>query len=88
MLVNVTCSFKSRQGPACAGECSGAVAALLALITPLPYSADWRPFFTIHDPVFAALSAGELPGNSNALPRLIGVTNLYFLKASQYGSLS
>ena len=57
------------------------MAALIALVTPLPYSADWRSYFTIHDPAFAALAAGELPGNSNALPRLLGVTNLYFVKA-------
>ncbi len=56
------------------------MAALISLITPLPYSADFRPFFTIHDEDFAALAAGQLPDNGNALPRLLGVTNLYFLK--------
>lgn len=63
-----------------AGECSRAVAALIALVAPLPYSADFRPYFTIHDSVFAALSTGQAPDNSNSLPRLLGVTNLYFLK--------
>ena len=63
-----------------AGECSNAVAAMVALISPLPYSADFRPYFTIHDPAFAALAAGEVPSNANGHPRLLGITNLYFLK--------
>lgn len=62
------------------GDCSTAVAALLALITPLPYSADFRPYFTIHDPSFAHMAAGTMPAADNGLPRLLGVTNLYFLK--------
>ena len=65
-----------------AGMCSAAVAALIALITPLPYSADFRPYFTIHDPAFVRLAAQELPSNTNGLPRVLGVTNLYFLKVS------
>lgn len=65
-----------------AGEASAAVAALLSLISPMPYSADFRPFFTIHDTDFGALASGQLPDSSNALPRLLGVTNLYFLKAN------
>ena len=67
---------------ACAGECSNAVAAMVALISPLPYSADFRPYFTIHDPAFAALAAGEIPSNTNGHPRLLGITNLYFLKVT------
>ena len=66
----------------CTGECSNAVAAMVALISPLPYSADFRPYFTIHDPAFAALAAGELPSAANGHPRLLGITNLYFLKVS------
>ncbi len=62
------------------GDCSTAVAALLSLITPLPYSADFRPYFTIHDPSFAPMAAGTMPGADNGLPRLLGITNLYFLK--------
>ena len=65
-----------------AGACSGAVSALISLITPLPYTADFRPYFTIHDSIFAQLSSQELPSNANSLPRLLGVTNLYFLKVS------
>jgi len=30
-----------------AGDCSAAVAALISLIAPLPYSADFRPYFTV-----------------------------------------
>ncbi len=29
------------------GECAGAVAALLSLTAPLPYAADFRPFYTV-----------------------------------------
>ena len=65
-----------------AGACSGAVSALISIITPLPYTADFRPYFTIHDSIFAQLSSQELPSNANSLPRLLGVTNLYFLKVS------
>jgi hypothetical protein len=66
---------------ACAGHCSQAVAALISLASPLPYSADFRPYFTIHDCDFKGMSEGSLPSNSNALPRMLGITNLYFLKA-------
>eukprot|EP00884_Botryococcus_braunii_P007607 jgi/Botrbrau1/16848/Bobra.150_2s0070.1 len=64
-------------------ECSSAVAALLALIGPLPYSADFRPYFVIHDPAFSNLTGHEMPSNSNSFPRLLGITNPYFLKALQ-----
>ncbi|GAQ91911.1 hypothetical protein KFL_008800030 [Klebsormidium nitens] len=58
-------------------QCSEAAAALVNLIAPLPYSVDFRPYFTIHDPDFPALTQ---PG---AAPKahLLGVTNLFFLKA-------
>ena len=49
-------------------------------MTPMPYTADFRPYYTIHDRTFSQLAAQQLPSNSNALPRLLGVTNLYFLK--------
>ncbi len=62
-----------------AGECSSAVAALVSLIAPLPYSADFRPYFVIHDPTFMLLSR-VLPSNANSLPRLLGTTNVYFIK--------
>ncbi len=68
-----------------AGACSSAVAALLSLLAPFPYSLDWRPYFTIHDPAFARLAAGDLPTAANGLPVLLGVTNLYFLKVGSTG---
>lgn len=72
------------------GECSSAVAALISLITPVPYSADFRPYYTIHDATFHELlmahdRAQKSPdgglGLDPHLPRLVGLTNLYFLKA-------
>ncbi|PRW56114.1 DENND6A-like [Chlorella sorokiniana] len=63
------------------GACSAAVAALLSLLAPFPYSLDWRPYFTIHDATFPRLAAGETPTAANGLPMLLGLTNLYFLKA-------
>lgn len=66
------------------GDCCSAAAALLALAAPLPYSADFRPYFTIHDAEFHAMSCGDLPGPASALPRLIAVTNLYFVKVRLY----
>lgn len=38
-------------------DSSGAVAALLSLVAPLPCALDFRPYFTIHDPIFASLAA-------------------------------
>ena len=64
-----------------AAACSGAVAALLSLLTPFPYAADYRPYLTIHDPCFARLAGGILPSLENGLPCLMGVTNFYFIKA-------
>jgi hypothetical protein len=34
------------------GETAAGVAALLALAAPLPYGADFRPYYCIHDPSF------------------------------------
>ncbi|KAL0020793.1 hypothetical protein WJX79_003522 [Trebouxia sp. C0005] len=58
------------------GECSTAVAALIALVSPLPYSADFRPYFTIHDPDFQAMTSPEPAPSSTNLPRLLGVTDI------------
>ena len=69
------------------------MAALTSLITPLPYSADFRPYFTIHDPDFAAMAnqqqgqqqqqqrQAQACSSDDAMPRLLGITNLYFIKA-------
>ncbi|CAI5458266.1 unnamed protein product [Closterium sp. Yama58-4] len=63
-------------------QCSEAVAALVGLIAPLPCSVDFRPYFTIHDPDFPALNALR---DGDPLPAvLLGVTNLFFLKALKH----
>ncbi|KAG1666410.1 hypothetical protein FOA52_006519 [Chlamydomonas sp. UWO 241] len=62
-------------------DSSSAVAALVSLLAPLPLRLDFRPYYTIHDPTFKALSSGALPRDDPCLPVLVGVTNLYFLKA-------
>lgn len=54
--------------------------ALLSLLAPFPYSLDYRPYFTIHDPAFAPLAAGTPPTPASGLPLLLGITNMYFLK--------
>ncbi|GAX81871.1 hypothetical protein CEUSTIGMA_g9299.t1 [Chlamydomonas eustigma] len=64
-------------------DCGQATAAALSLIAPLAYQYDFRPYFTIHDVSFGPLSSGQLPSETEpqGLPRVMGVTNLYFLKA-------
>lgn len=66
-------------------ECSRAVAALVCLVTPLQFLGDHRPYFTIHDPSFRQLMLAQDQGDQGSgpplEPSLIGVTNLYFLKA-------
>ncbi|CAM6096126.1 unnamed protein product [Calypogeia fissa] len=60
-------------------QCCEAVAALVGLVAPLPCSVDFRPYFTIHDPDFAALNA--LKEGEPVPPMVLGVTNPFFLKA-------
>jgi hypothetical protein len=36
-------------------ECSEAVAALISLLAPLPYLADFRPYLVMHDPAFVGM---------------------------------
>eukprot|EP00271_Cylindrocystis_brebissonii_P004989 TRINITY_DN16946_c0_g1_i1.p1 TRINITY_DN16946_c0_g1~~TRINITY_DN16946_c0_g1_i1.p1 ORF type:complete len:1092 (+),score=172.53 TRINITY_DN16946_c0_g1_i1:268-3276(+) len=60
-------------------QCSEAVAALVGLTAPLPCSMDFRPYFTIHDPDFPSLNA--LREGDPVPPVVLGVTNLFFLKA-------
>eukprot|EP00741_Cyanophora_paradoxa_P009177 tig00001472_g8887.t1 len=57
-------------------QCGDAVLALASLIAPLPFAADFRPYFTLHDPDFAAFSRAGGPTRA-----LLGVTNPFFLKA-------
>lgn len=60
-------------------QCCEAVASLVSLIAPLLCSVDFRPYFTIHDPEFARLNS--LPDGAVFPPMVLGVTNLFFLKA-------
>ncbi|CAA0818403.1 Unknown protein [Striga hermonthica] len=60
-------------------QCCEAVAGLVSLIAPLLFSVDFRPYFTIHDPEFAILNS--LQDGSSFPPMVLGVTNLFFLKA-------
>lgn len=60
-------------------QCSEAVASLVSLVAPLLCSVDFRPYFTIHDPEFAQLNT--LQEGDKYPPMVLGVTNLFFLKA-------
>ncbi|WCJ22000.1 Protein DENND6A [Euphorbia peplus] len=60
-------------------QCSEAVASLVSLVAPLLCSVDFRPYFTIHDPEFACLNS--LREGIRFPPIVLGVTNLFFLKA-------
>ncbi|CAF2139828.1 unnamed protein product [Brassica napus] len=60
-------------------QCSEAVACLVSLVAPLFCSVDFRPYFTIHDPGFARLNS--LREGDAFPPMVLGVTNLFFLKA-------
>ncbi|XP_044477132.1 protein DENND6A-like isoform X2 [Mangifera indica] len=60
-------------------QCCEAVASLVSLIAPMLCSIDFRPYFTIHDPEFAYLNS--LQEGDTFPPMVLGVTNLFFLKA-------
>ncbi|XP_024438368.1 uncharacterized protein LOC7487092 isoform X2 [Populus trichocarpa] len=60
-------------------QCCEAVASLVSLVAPLPCSVDFRPYFTIHDPDFKHLNS--LKEGDAFPPMVLGVTNLFFLKA-------
>ncbi|CAM8971598.1 unnamed protein product [Rhodiola kirilowii] len=60
-------------------QCCEAVAGLVSLVAPLLLSVDFRPYFTIHDPEFAILNSIQDGGSFP--PMILGVTNLFFLKA-------
>lgn len=60
--------------------CSNFVQAMISLIYPFKYNADYRPFFTIHDPEFR-----EYVGLKEANPNvIIGVTNPFFAKSLEH----
>ncbi|XP_012827693.1 PREDICTED: protein DENND6A [Erythranthe guttata] len=60
-------------------QCCEAVSGLVSLVAPLLFSVDFRPYFTIHDPEFAKLNS--LQEGASFPPMILGVTNLFFLKA-------
>ncbi|KAK9278537.1 hypothetical protein L1049_028106 [Liquidambar formosana] len=60
-------------------QCCEAVAGLVSLVAPLLCSVDFRPYFTIHDPEFSHLNS--LQEGDSFPPMVLGVTNLFFLKA-------
>lgn len=61
-------------------ECSAMVQALTNLIQPLPYAAEYRPYFTIHDSEFK-----EFTRKQYSPPCVIlGVTNPFFTKTLQH----
>ncbi|KAK9115813.1 hypothetical protein Sjap_014760 [Stephania japonica] len=60
-------------------QCCEAVASVVSLVAPLLCSVDFRPYFTIHDPDFAQLNS--LHEGEHFPPMVLGVTNLFFLKA-------
>ncbi|EPS65771.1 hypothetical protein M569_09006, partial [Genlisea aurea] len=62
-------------------QCSEAVASLVSLAAPLLLSVDFRPYFTIHDPDFSKLNS--IQQGCSFPPMVLGVTNLFFLKALQ-----
>lgn len=58
-------------------DCSHMVQTLVALISPLEYCAEARPYFTIHDSEFKEFTreSGKIPP-----PLILGVTNPFFVK--------
>eukprot|EP01137_Pigoraptor_chileana_P010455 Opistho-2@60122 len=60
--------------------CSDTVLALISLISPLSYSCDYRPYFTIHDSDFKEFTSKTKP----APHAILGVTNPFFTKAFQH----
>ncbi|PKA64872.1 hypothetical protein AXF42_Ash011474 [Apostasia shenzhenica] len=60
-------------------QCSEAVSALVSLVAPLLCSVDFRPYFTIHDPDFSRINS--LAEGERFPHMVLGVTNLFFLKA-------
>lgn len=61
-------------------ECSALVQALTNLIQPLPYSAEYRPYFTIHDSEFREFTRKQF----NPPCVILGVTNPFFTKTLQH----
>ncbi|XP_016998278.2 protein DENND6B isoform X2 [Drosophila takahashii] len=60
-------------------DCSHMVQTLLALISPLEYCAEARPYFTIHDSEFREFTQ-ECGGKATLPACILGVTNPFFVK--------
>jgi hypothetical protein len=60
-------------------RCSKAVLGVCSLIAPIPLALDFRPFFTLFDADFAALSHPE-----NKAPMVIGGTNPFLLRSLEH----
>lgn len=50
------------------------------MIAPLPYAAEARPYFTIHDSEFKEFTQRQ----QGAVPIILGVTNPFFSKTLQH----
>ncbi|XP_077987090.1 protein DENND6A-like isoform X2 [Glandiceps talaboti] len=60
--------------------CSDTVQALVSMLSPLKYTSDYRPYFTIHDSEFK-----EYTTRTQAPPSVVlGVTNPFFAKTLQH----
>jgi len=60
-------------------RCSKAVLGLCSLISPIPLAVDFRPFFTMFDQDFAAVS-----NPNNKAPLIIGGTNPFLLRSLEH----
>ncbi|XP_034658148.1 protein DENND6B [Drosophila subobscura] len=60
-------------------DCSHMVQALVALIAPLEYCAEARPYFTIHDSEFREFTQ-ECSSKTGLPACILGVTNPFFVK--------
>lgn len=61
--------------------CANFVQAMISLIYPFKYNADYRPFFTIHDPEFRDYVGLKETKSPNVI---LGVTNPFFAKSLEH----
>lgn len=61
--------------------CSSFVQAMISLIYPFKYNADFRPFFTVHDPEFRDYVGLKETKSPNVI---LGVTNPFFAKSLEH----
>jgi hypothetical protein len=60
-------------------RCSKAVLGICSLISPIPLAVDFRPFFTMFDRDFAAISRAD-----NTTPVIVGGTNPFLLRSLEH----